>query len=96
MSPSTASVFERWMTTSNVSPWAIEIALAVARDVNRVLDDLDAFEACGRRSARSEFVVVAGDVDDARAGAGALEEMAHDGAVARRPAPAFLAAASRR
>src|SRR6185437_15086135 len=68
-----------------------EIALAVARHMYGILDDLDALEAAGGEAAQ-EFVVIAGNIDDARPRSRAFEEMAHDGAIGFRPAPAFAQA----
>ena len=55
--------------------------------MDRVGDDLHALEAAADERAQ-ELVVIAGNINHARAGAGALEQMAHDRAMRGLPPPA--------
>ncbi|CKX65685.1 Uncharacterised protein [Mycobacterium tuberculosis] len=66
-----------------------EIALAVGAFVNGVLDNFDTAEVRTVIGAQ-EFVVVAGDVDDARALADSAQHLLDKVVVRLRPVPAGL------
>src|SRR4051812_32500758 len=66
-----------------------QVAAAVGGPVDEVFDDLDAPEMRAVEFTQ-ELVVIAGDIDNARALAGLAQELLHDVIVRLRPVPARL------